>query len=173
MQVVEYDRVKNLLYTVTRRYLNGIYRGTDVELILEGMPLGGRKGERIAFRGVHREKPDGMLSRTFLARNFQGEDELDAIKNFIAQRIANRWLLSGEFREAWAGGILLTPTGLTTERGRFAGQVLPYTEIRRFAEDGDYLRVYHGDGNTDFTLANRRGANFWPGLQLIRMLQAQ
>jgi hypothetical protein len=72
MQVVEFDRAKSLLYTVTRRYLNGIYRGTDVELILEGMPLGGRKGERIAYRGVHREKPDGMLSRTFLAKNFQG-----------------------------------------------------------------------------------------------------
>lgn len=172
MQAIEFDRTATLHYRVTRRYLNGIYRGTDVELILEALPVGGKKGDRIAYRGVHREKPQGLLSRTFLAKNFQGEDELDAIKNFIAQRIANRWLLSGDFRESWAGGIFLTPAGMTTERGRFAGKLLPYSQVRRITEDGEYLRIYYGDGDTDFLLATRLGRNFWPGLALVNAMQA-
>ena len=164
---VEYDRAKSLSYSVTRRYTNGIYTGTDVALGIEPMPIGGKKGKRLSFHGKHKEKPDGALSRTFIAKNFKGEDELDAIKNIVAAAIARRWIASGEFREKWCGSAVLTPRGFEFDYGSRIGTRIPYSEIQRVTRDGTYIRVYVPVDKPGFIIVPSDGTNFWPGLELV------
>lgn len=167
VNAVEYDRAKSLSYKVTRRYTNGIYTGTGVALDIEPLPVGGKKGKRLSFHGKHREKPDGVLSRTFISRNFKGEDELDAIKNIIAAAIARRWIATGDFREKWCGSAVLTPQGFEFDYGSRIGTKIPYSEIQRVTRDGTYIRVYVPVDKPGFIIVPSDGTNFWPGLELI------
>ncbi|QQS10260.1 MAG: hypothetical protein IPK69_06470 [Phycisphaerales bacterium] len=180
VQAVEYERVAGLWYTVTRRYRNGIYMGTDVELVVEPLSVGGVKAKKISYSGRHKEKPDGVLSRTFLAKNFKGEDELDAIKNVIAGVIVERWMRSGEFREDWTGAAVLTPRGVEIVTGQRKGIVVPYSGVEGMSDDGEYLKVHMpalmavplGKFNPDFIMVQKRGRNCWAGIELVRAMQA-
>ncbi len=177
---VEYERVAGLWYTVTRRYTNGIYVGTDVELVVEPITVGGKKAKKLSYRGQHKEKPDGLLSRTFLAKNFRGEDELDAIKNVIAGAMVERWLRSGEFREDWTGAAVLTPRGVEIVSGQRKGIVVPYSGVEGMTDDGEYLKVHMpalmavplGKFNPDFIMVQKRGRNCWSGIELVRAMRA-
>ncbi|MGD9790214.1 MAG: hypothetical protein AB7V21_06220 [Phycisphaerales bacterium] len=180
IRAVEYDRVAGLWYTVTRRYRNGLYTGTDVELAVEPIVVGGAKAKKFTYSGRHKEKPDGVLSRTFLAKNFKGEDELDAIKNIIAGVMVERWLRSGEFRENWTGTSVLTPRGVEIVSGPRKGIVVPYSGVTGITNDGDYVQVHMpalmavslGKFNPDFIMVQKSGRNCWVGLELVRAMQA-
>jgi hypothetical protein len=176
-----YDQVDAMTYSVTRTYLNGIYTGTDAQLVLEGPRVGGKKGTRLAYSGKHKEKPDGVLSRTFLKKNFKGEDELDAIKNIIALAIVQRWLAQGEFREQWCNGFFLTPRGLEYGGGPKKGTIIPYAKIKGLGgrSEGsvgpqskyDYHQLFVEGEERGYILIQLIGRNFWPGMVLREMMR--
>lgn len=171
VQAVEYERLAAMSYSATRRYVNGVYAGTDVVLELEPLSVTGLREKPLVFRGPHREKPDGVLSRTFLAKNFKGEDELDAIKNHIAQVIARRWRGSGQFAEPWGGGAVLGADRITLQFRSRPELSLAYADIEGMDDDGEHLRVRAPVGEPPFFLVPRGGRNFWPGLALVEQLR--
>jgi hypothetical protein len=182
-RTVRYDQAETLEYQVTRNYLNGIYTGTNVDICITPLPIAGKRGKRIACNLKHREKPDGVLSRTFLSKNFKGEDELDAIKNIIALAIAQRWLARGEFREAWCNHLLLTPRGLEFGAGPKKGTVIPFAKIKGLGGRGagsvgpqskyDYRELYVEGSERGHILIQTYGRNFWPGMMLIEVMRGR
>jgi hypothetical protein len=176
-QRVEFARVEAMWYQVTRHYTNGIYTGTSVDLSLLPIAAGGKKPKKLSYNGKHREKPDGVLSRTFIKKNFKGEDELDAVKNIIALAIVGRWLSKGEFAEEWTGHGLLTPRGfLLTHNADDKGTVVPYEtfgEIGASELGSDYRRITLKRPTKDFILGRPSDRNFWPGWLLVNMRKAE
>lgn len=180
---IRYEQTAAMSYEVTRTYLNGIYTGTDVELTLEPLPVNGTKGKRLVFHGTHREKPDGVLSRTFIQKNFKGEDELDAIKNIIALAIVHRWLAQGDFREQWCNGFVLTPRGLEYGTGPKKGTVIPYANIKGLGGRGpgatgpqskyDYHQLFVDGAENGYVLIQRIGRNFWAGMVLMEVMKGE
>ena len=132
--------------------------------------VGTMRQKPLVFRGPHREKPDGVLSRTFLARNFRGEDELDAKKNHVAEILARRWLRAEHLAEPWGGAVL--GADRITLRLRSRPEVtLAYADLGSMSHDGEHLRVHAPIGDPSFFLVPRDARNFWPGLALVTMLR--
>ncbi len=180
---VRYDQAETLDYQVTRHYLNGIYTGTSADICITPLAIAGKRGKRIACNVKHREKPDGVLSRTFLSKNFKGEDELDAIKNIIALAIAQRWIAQGEFREEWCNKMVLTPRGLEYGFGPKKGTVIPYAKIKGLGGRGagavgpqskyDYRELYVEGEERGHILIQAIGRNLWPGLVLMEVMRGR
>lgn len=167
VQSVAYKDAATLRYVVTRNYYNGIYTGTHVDLRMS-FP----SGKDFRYDGKHKQRPDGLLSHTFIRKNFKGEDELDAIKNIISVTMVQRWLEAGDFRVNWASGCLLTPKGIEIIGRTELGRVIPYAEIQNIARDEKYLRVYLPIAKPSFVLADSTRENYYPGLELLLALKA-
>lgn len=172
-QAVAYERVDAMWYDVTRHYLNGIYVGTDVKLELEPIAVAGRKAKKLTFSGKHKEKPDGVLSRTFIKKNFKGEDELDAVKTIIAMAIVERWMRQDEFSEAWTGSGVLTPRGFLYGVGTKKGTLVPYDRFGALGPFESGYRWINAEDKKDerIVLTKPGDRNFWPGWLLVNLMK--
>lgn len=172
VQAVEYARAESLCYHVTRHYTNGVYTGTNVRMDITPRTIGGAKAKALVFYGKHREKPDGVLSRTFIQKNFKGEDELDAIKNLISAAMVQSWLAQGEFKVAWGSYGFLTPRGLELALKKGPAGTFPYASLGQARRDEQYMRVDIENAPIKFLLLNLNSTNLWPGLMLVELMKA-
>lgn len=104
-----YESVQSLSYSMTRQYVNGAYTGTS--LVLRLVPGPDLEMKPFAFSGRHSEKLVG--GGFFKSGHFEGNDELDGLRDHISGIIASRMLervAAGE-TVPWYGKVSLLREG--------------------------------------------------------------
>lgn len=153
-------------YSMTRRYVNGIYTGTELMLRLA---MG--DGRVLHMTTKHKERPKG-LSVTLLAKQktFEGEDEMDVVKDVIASYIAER--LGAELAKGgpvgWCMNLRLNTQGVMPLNGKAKGAMVPWREITGATfERGGFFLFARGEDKA-FVITPCAGYNFYPCLQLFQ-----
>lgn len=171
-QSIQYSHAETLEYSLTRHYTNGIYTGTAVKMEIRAHPAApGAKAKRLTFNTRHREKPGGLLSRTFIQKNFTGEDELDAIKNIISAAMVQTWLSRPDFKAKWGPFGFLTPKGLELVLRNGPAGLFPYSALGApHTQDSNILVPIEG-APIKTMYFNLNYTNLWPGLLLVGMMK--
>lgn len=161
---VRYAELERMRFAVTRRYYNGAYAGTTLDIHLRD-----HARRNFVFHGRHKEKPKGF---SLVSRNFKGEDELDVVRMIIAEAMAERWverLLAGE-TIGWRG-THLTSAGVVPKRGPLRGECISYSAIGTTPPQRGRMQLVRNGGSKGFLSVELNADNAWPGLAVIQRFQ--
>jgi hypothetical protein len=150
--------IDGVRYAATRRYYNGAYVGTTLELTCRAP---GRRPITLSTRVRGGGEADLALVRDHLARS-------------VAARLQSRLEREGE--ASWAGGLVLSREGLRFCRTKLWGRGdevrLGWIDVRTSLHQG-YLHIFEpGQRSSTFRLACA-SENFYAGLILFERLRAE
>lgn len=158
-----YADAEGMRFGVTRQYVNGIYAGTSLSLKI--VMTDGRK---LTFGGRYKEKPKGF-SWSIFGRTFEGQDEIDVVRDVIAANIAKRMMsrVQSEGSVAWMSGVQISLEGLTSRGGRRKNQLVSWREIAGFRIESGFAHIFAAGDTKSFITLHCGGHNFFPGWQLV------
>jgi hypothetical protein len=165
VQHFRYADAVGMNYSLVRQYVNGIYAGTELTLRLIM-----NDGRVFNLCTRHKERPKG-LSVTLIPKKktFEGEDEMDVIKDVIASYIADR--LAAELAKgtpvAWCMNLEMTADGLRPLSGKHKGIVVPWRKIAGVSTERGYLHLLAHGADAPFISTPCAGYNFYPCMQLF------
>lgn len=164
---MSYESISRFSCATTRQYYNGIYVGTSLTIMMKSP---GRK--TITFSGRHKEKSAG-LGFTMFHKAFKGEDEIDTIKVIIARAMVGGMLGAADaFSLDWAGTGVFTPAGFTPKRKPLRGTLVPFAQFERVSADKGFFHCWRPSEKKPFVSVPINGENFYPGLELLAIMQA-
>jgi hypothetical protein len=165
VRTFRYADAVGMNYSLVRQYVNGIYAGTELTLRLTM-----NDGQVFNLCTRHKEQPKG-LSITLIPKNktFEGEDEMDVIKDLIASYVAER--LGHELAKGgpvgWCRDLRLNTQGVMPLSGKAKGTLVIWREITGVKfERGAFFLTARGE-NQPFVCTPCAGYNFYPCLQLF------
>lgn len=165
-RVFRYEDLVGLTYSLTRQYINGIYAGTA--LVLHVAASDGRK---LKYTGRHKEKPKG-LAMTVFGRKFEGEDELDVVKDVISAYVARR--LAADIAQkpiVWGGAVAISGEGVTPRGGKHKGQLVAWSRIVDVGAQAGAFHLFAQGDKRSFATMMMAAPNFYPGLNVFLSLR--
>lgn len=162
---VPYLDVRSLGYGLHRQRMKGVYVGTVGTIVLEFEPQVASKKLKVEF--PHRERAKGVLQR-----RFEGDDQMDVVRDLVAECVAERMALEiAEKGEApWAGPVTFTREGLRVKKLIGGMLLMEFDRIDRLSISFESLVLFEeGKQRGSVTMAVN-GMNFWPGFVLFQRL---
>ncbi len=161
-EVLRYDDIRSMQYSVERMFSRGIYGGTRV-----GFTLWAADGRTVRFTGRHKERAKGLRIFGRGAR-IEGEDELDSLQFVFARSIADRLEaeLAAGHAVPWTPALVMTAEGVRARRGRYRDEVLRWDELEGASVEGGRCRVFARSDPRPMALIPCNARDFWPGLMV-------
>lgn len=160
-----YEEVERFTYNLVRHYHNGVYTGT-----LMTLKLWMEDGRKFSYGGKHKERRKG-----FLKRRFEGEDEMDivreAIEIHVAERIEKTLEETGEFD--WCKGASISRAGVTPRVGKRKGTLVPWGELKEVWMKSGHLHLAALGDEKSFVAIPSAGINFFPCTRVFGRLAEQ
>ncbi|MBS0189705.1 MAG: hypothetical protein U0573_08350 [Phycisphaerales bacterium] len=154
-----YDKVERVSYNLVRQYHNGVYTGTQLNL-----KLWMEDGRKFSFGGRHKERRKG-----FIKRHFEGEDEMDivreAIEIHVAERIETQLQNSGEFD--WCNAASVSRAGVTARTGKRKASLVPWPDLTEVLMKNGHLHLFARGDKKSFLSIPSAGVNFFPCLRVF------
>ena len=157
---LRYDEVGAFTWQATRHYYNGAYTGTSMKLAFA--PRSGADGSPLTF---------GMTIKG-------NDEEIDNLRDFIAQIIAGRWLAALQEGRSitWTATSTFHPDGLEHKKGWLKGggtQVIPYSAVLNHNFKEGWLYLFGAASTKPLVQEQVNQANFFPGLALLMLILNQ
>lgn len=160
-----YEQVERFMYNLVRHYHNGVYTGT-----LMTLKLWMEDGRKFSYGGKHKERRKG-----FLKRHFEGEDEMDivreAIEIHVAERIEKALEATGEFEWCKVAGV--SRSGVTPRSGKRKGTLVPWGELKEVWMKNGHLHLAAIGDKKSFVSIPSAGVNFFPCMRVFGRLAEQ
>lgn len=167
-RIIEYADLTEMTYNLTRQFVNGIYAGTAVRLVLRT-----RDKRSLRYSGSYKEKRRWwqftMLSS---GGDFAGDARFDSIRVLLASH------LSASLLDAIAAGnslplgkaLTVSVDGITPHRGKYKNKLVGFGEIPSvFFKEGALHFARQGDKKS-FVAVPTGERNFWPMMIVLQTL---
>jgi hypothetical protein len=168
---LRYDACEHFRFVADRNHCEGLYLFTSLVITLKAAD-----GRTVRWIGLHKERLHWDMQWRWngmsRSKGIIGSDELDSVKLWIADAIADRWierLLSGE-KMQW-GTLALAATHVTPTKGKRKGRPIAFEEIVRVSADDGRLALFHHADKTAFARIKLSSRNFWPGFRAFERLR--
>lgn len=151
---IPYPEADRFDFGVTRQYINGIYTGTTLNLRLSTPDK-----RRITYSGRFNLKAKG-----FFKRQYEIHDEMEGVKQIIAEQMAVGMLdrvLAGE-RLEWGRVYAISSEGLTFLRGKRKGELLPFSSLVSQNMQAGFLYLFQPGQERSRDGIAMSSPNFWP-----------
>lgn len=157
-----YEEIERFSYNLVRHYHNGVYTGT-----LLNLKLWMEDGRKFTYGGKHKERRKG-----FIKRHFEGEDEMDivreAIEIHVAERVEKELESAGGFE--WCKVARVSRSGVTPAAGKRKGTLVTWNEIKEVWMKNGHLHIAaHGDKKS-FVSIPSAAVNFFPCMRVFGRL---
>lgn len=157
-----YDAVERFSYNLVRHYHNGVYTGT-----LMNLKLWMDDGRKFSYGGKHKERRRG-----FFKRRFEGEDEMDivreAIEIHVAERVEKALQQTGEFE--WCNAASVSRAGVTPRVGKRKGTLVAWNELNEVWTKNGHLHLAAVGDKKSFVSIPSAGLNFFPCMRVFSRL---
>ncbi|MBX3390271.1 MAG: phage holin family protein [Phycisphaeraceae bacterium] len=157
-----YEEVDRFMYNLVRHYHNGVYTGTimTVAMWMED-------GRKFSYGGKHKEKRKG-----FLKSRFEGEDEMDfvreAIEIHVAERIEKELAERGRFE--WCKSAEVSRDGITPKRGKRKQTLVRWSELSQVWMHNGHMHIAAAGEKKSFIAVPSAGVNFFPCARVFARL---
>ncbi|MBS0189432.1 MAG: hypothetical protein JSS51_15320 [Planctomycetes bacterium] len=157
-----YEEIERFKYSLVRHYHNGVYTGT-----LMTLKLWMEDGRKFSYGGKHKERRKG-----FIKRHFEGEDEMDivreAIEIHVAERIEEELDQTGAFD--WCKAATVSRAGVTPAGGKRKGTLVAWAELREIWMNNGHLHLAARGDKKSFVAIPSAGVNFFPCMRVFGRL---
>jgi hypothetical protein len=156
-RVLRYGDMDSFTYSATRRFVNGVYQGTDFALTFGPKP---GAGEAITY-----------------STTLQGFDqELEIIQEHISKVIASHMVsdLAEDRPVQWTPNLRLLPDGVEYTPsgilGKKAPLTIPFEDVANFELDQGVFHLWTHDKDKSVIQENVSEPNFFPGYHLLQRI---